>query len=133
MNTNNIFWEEENSDSPREEESKLKTNWSDWPKTSTTDWTETWESESSDNSWQSIIVPESNFTQKLLSDDDLAEWLNAVCLWWTKHISDWDWWSIEVPDYKLRLRWIEVELRLKWKFKEQSMKDDLLDGIYVLK
>ncbi len=75
---------------------------------------------------------EKDITNHLLDDEDIAEALNDVVLNWTKEISDWEWWSITVPDYHLRLKWIDMQLKLKWHYKEKRRKNWLVDGIYIL-
>lgn len=69
----------------------------------------------------------------LLEDETLADILNDACLNWVTHISDWEWGSLIVPDYKLRLKSAELELKLKWHFREKRVKSWLVDAIYVLK
>ena len=91
---------------------------------------------------QEIIIPESlspirdeevgGIKDKLLSDDDLATWLNKIATSATKTINTkYD--TFEVPDYTLRLKAIEVELKLKWHFKEKSQMNSLPAWIYVLR
>ena len=134
MNTANIFWEEE-----------VKTDQFNWHWSKTTNSTTTWENSITNTSWQStkietitpppvleLVEVEKDITDHLLDDEDIAEALNDVVLNWTKEISDWEWWSITVPDYHLRLKWIDMQLKLKWHYKEKRIKNWLVDGIYIL-
>ena len=135
MNTANIFWEEE-----------VKTDQFDWCKSETTNSTTTWESWITNSSWQSteienitpppvleLVEVKKDITDFLLEDELLAESLNDIIQNWTKEISDWEWGSITVPDYHLRLKWVDVSLKLKWHYREKRQKSWLVDAIYVLK
>lgn len=52
---------------------------------------------------------------------------------WTKEVSDWEWWTITVPDYDVRLKALTKELQLKWHFREKKQRNEMVDAIYVLK
>lgn len=95
------------------------------------------------STWQNQIEKKKQYTPTtkphqetindyLLDDKELAESLNDVIKHWTKHISDWEWWSIIVPDYHLRLKWLDIELKIKWHYREKRIKDDEIDWIYTL-
>ena len=72
--------------------------------------------------------------ERLLSDVDIADWLNYIALKATKSISTRDEWIVEVPDYKTRLDSLEKMLKIKWYYREEA-DDNSLDeeAIYILK
>lgn len=77
-------------------------------------------------------APEKDITDFLLEDEILAEWLNDAAQNWVKEISDGEWGSIIVSDYKLRLKAIDMSLKLKWHYREKRVKNWLVDGIYTM-
>lgn len=77
-----------------------------------------------------VITPD--ITEHLLDDEELAESLNYVIRTWTKEISIGDWETAIVPDYHLRLKGIDMSLKLKWHYREKRVKSWLVDGIYKL-
>jgi len=79
-----------------------------------------------------VKVIKKDITDHLLKDEEIAWALNYTIKNWTKEISDWEGWSITVPDYHLRLKWIDMELRLKWHYREKRVKSWLIDAIYTL-
>lgn len=117
MNTNNIFGTTE---------VELKIDWPDWLEAPKSDWSEIGEVQPTN------IIVKDTLIDSLLSDQDLAEWLNDACQNWVREISDWEWWSIIVPDYQLRLKAITTELKLKWHFREKRVRNELIDWIYVM-
>lgn len=86
------------------------------------------------NAWQDfeLIPAKKDITDYLLEDELIANSLNDIIESWTKEISDWEWWSITVPDYRLRLKWIEMSLKLKGHFREKRTNNWLIDWIYKL-
>jgi len=80
-----------------------------------------------------VKIIKKDITDHLLEDKEIATSLNDVIQNWTKEISDWEGWSITVPDYHLRLKWIDMSLKLKWHYREKRVKSWLIDAIYVLK
>lgn len=73
-----------------------------------------------------------DITDHLLEDEILAQALNWVIQKWTKEISVGDWETVIVPDYHLRLKWIDMSLKLKWHYREKRVKSWLVDWIYKL-
>jgi len=86
------------------------------------------------NSIKTISSGKKEIKENLLSDVDIANWLNYIALKATKSISTRDEWIVEVPDYKTRLDSIDKMLKIKWHYKEEVWDNSLdEDAIYVLK
>ena len=91
-----------------------------------TDIQEYWESD------ELTIAEHSTIKDKFLSDDDVASWINFIAMKATKTVVSKDEWSWEVPDYKTRLKALELIMRWKWHLDIKTTKRELPRWIYIL-
>jgi len=82
---------------------------------------------------ETTIVEKTTIVDHLLGDETLAEWLNEIALGATKTITSKDEGSWEVPDYNSRLKALDMQLRMKWHFKDKNTWNELPKGIYIFK